>query len=493
MQNNTYNIKRVHKVSLLITFSVCFLLGTQSFVIGGLSRFMEFIIPASVIFLSALANYFIPSKDNVKGYLFCLIPLMVSIVLFYFNEFSQLKHYMVFSTVALCSLYFKKEFIVVHGIILNILLISVYILRPNNLMGSDTSLTSFVPIVVLLNIILAILYFLTKWGSELIYESNQRELNAKELLDKLQETFSNVESSASILENSITKLNGNIITIEEESKNVTKSMHEMAKSIQEEASSAYNINESMVNSLEIVNETLDISKGVIDKTDEMNKAFSEGWSKIEQMDNQMNIIGSSITTANVTVSELQTSMKTVNSLLEEITQIAEQTNLLALNAAIESARAGEHGKGFAVVADEVRKLAEQSSKIVSNISNVTTALFNKSQEAAEKVNNGETATNKGQELVKNISSYFMYLKKSFEDTITDISKGMNKIESVTDIFKDTQNQIQNMASIAEENAASTEEVLATTENEHKELQEISSSVNVIHDLSQQLITMVNKN
>ena len=493
MLKDTYNIKRVHKVSLLITLAVCSLLGIQAFLIGGLSRFMEFVIPASVIFFVALANYFIPTKDNVKGYLFCLIPLLVSIALFYFNEFSLLKHYMVFTTIALCTLYFKKEFIIVHGIILNVLLITLYILRPNNLLGSDTNLSYFIPIIVLLNIAIATLYFLTRWGRQLIYESYQRELNSNELFDKLQENFSNVESSTSMLENSITKLNGNINTIEEESKNITKSMHEMAKSIQEEASSAYQINQSMVNSLEIVNETLDISKGVIDKTDEMNKAFSEGWSKIEHIDNQMNIIGSSITTANVTVSELQTSMKTVNSLLEEITQIAEQTNLLALNAAIESARAGEHGKGFAVVADEVRKLAEQSSKITNNISQVTTALFNKSQEAAEKVNNGEAATTEGQELIKNISTYFIYLKKSFEDTITDISKGMNKIESVTDIFKSTQNQIQNMASISEQNAAATEEVLATTENEHKELQEISQSINDIQELSHNLLTMVNKN
>lgn len=249
----------------------------------------------------------------------------------------------------------------------------------------------------------------------------------------------------------------------------------------------------MVNSLKIVNETLDISKGVIDKTDEMNRAFGEGWSKIEQMDNQINIIGSSITTANVTVSELQTSMKTVNNLLEQITQIAEQTNLLALNAAIESARAGEHGKGFAVVADEVRKLAEQSSKIANDIAQVTTALINKSQEAAEKVNNGEAATIEGQELIKNLSNFFTYLKESFEDSINEIFEGMNKIESITDIFKSTQNQIQNMASISEENAATTEEVLATTENEHRELQEISNSINVILELSKQLLATVKTN
>lgn len=49
-----------------------------------------------------------------------------------------------------------------------------------------------------------------------------------------------------------------------------------------------------------------------------------------------------------------------------------------------------------------------------------------------------------------------------------------------------------MASISEENAAATEEVLATTENENKEIQEIYNSIDVIKKLSEQLMSMVTK-
>lgn len=80
---------------------------------------------------------------------------------------------------------------------------------------------------------------------------------------------------------------------------------------------------------------------------------------------------------------------------------------------------------------------------------------------------------------------------SFEDTNSEISKGLNKIENVTQLFTNSQCQIQNVASISQQNAAATEEVLATTENQDKEIQAIYNSINTIKELSGQLASMVN--
>lgn len=204
------------------------------------------------------------------------------------------------------------------------------------------------------------------------------------------------------------------------------------------------------------------------------------------MNNQIGIISNSITTANTTVSELQTSMTKVNTLLEGITQIAEQTNLLALNAAIESARAGEHGRGFAVVADEVRKLAEESTRIVKDITQVTTGLFNKSHEASEKVNHGENATKEGKKIIQNISTYFKDIIDAFNETNTEIVKSMDTIQRVADSFEKVQTQMENMVSISQQNAASTEEVLATIEDENSQIKQISDFFRELQELSGQL-------
>lgn len=61
-------------------------------------------------------------------------------------------------------------------------------------------------------------------------------------------------------------------------------------------------------------------------------------------------------------------VKSLTSLVGEISLVAKQTNILSINAAVEAARAGDAGRGFAVLAAEIRQLSNRTAEAAVNIS-----------------------------------------------------------------------------------------------------------------------------
>ncbi|WP_153464454.1 methyl-accepting chemotaxis protein [Sediminibacillus terrae] len=489
-QHDSYNTQRVHKVNLVLLLLVVFLLVIPIVIERGLSDAMGIIIAGALVILLSVGNYFLPIRTYWKGFIFALLPYLVVIALFFTDGYALNKHYLLLLSIAMIALYFKKELILVFGIVVDIGLVVTYLFNSAELLNVDDNFKGFITVFVLVNGVLAALYLLTNWGRELINASYEKELEAKQLIGKLEETFRSIEEGTTTLESNISHFNTNISTIYDSSHHILDSVQQMAAGIQEEANSVSMVSESMGSSLQKTNQTIAISQQIADQSGVMNDKVQDGWDKINQVTEHFTTVNAAIGTTTVTVSDLQSSLETVNSLLEGIKQIADQTNLLALNAAIESARAGEQGKGFAVVADEVRKLAEQSASITVDITEVTNTLFHKSQEAQEKSSQGESAVVEGQKLLSEVSQFFEEMKDSFQGTNEQLSLGMDEIKSATDNFAQIQTQIENVANISEENAASTQEIVSTLENEHELIAAINDAVAEINKLSGELKNMV---
>lgn len=99
----------------------------------------------------------------------------------------------------------------------------------------------------------------------------------------------------------------------------------------------------------------------------------------------------------------------------------------------------------------------------------------------------------GQELLNKISAYFKEISDSFKETNSSLTGGMKKIESATVGFTNIQKEIENLASISEENTASTEEILSTLEGENELIASINTSISEVYKLSGQLKNIVNEN
>ncbi len=146
-----------------------------------------------------------------------------------------------------------------------------------------------------------------------------------------------------------------------------------------------------------------------------------------------------------------------------ITSIAEETNLLSLNATIEAARAGEQGKGFAVVAGQIQALADQSNSSAQLIESIINTLILDSENAVDSMNQMK-------EVVYNQVSQLDQTREQFEQIYHDIGITKDGVQSIYNTVSEMDQDrtvvvsaVENLSIIAENNAASTEETLATTE------------------------------
>ena len=143
------------------------------------------------------------------------------------------------------------------------------------------------------------------------------------------------------------------------------------------------------------------------------------------------------TTLKEDMNTLDESAKAINQIMSVISDIADQTNLLALNAAIEAARAGDAGRGFAVVADEVRKLAEKTMASTTDVRSAIDAIQHSTTQSMHQVEAAVESINHATEFANQSGVAFKEI--------------VEMVEAAAD-------QVQAIATAAEEQSATSEEI-----------------------------------
>lgn len=488
--HTAYDIKRVDTLNLIATWSIVGIFIFLSIIELGFSGGLGNILKCLAVGALTTGLYCLKLNRFAKSLLFGLIPFASMMAIFLISGFDMGNHYIVFASIAMVALYFNERLIMAFGIISNVLFVAVYLLGHESLMGPAASIGEFLKVILVFDGSLVILYFLTKWAGELVKSSASESEKSGDLLTKLQNVLDQVEAGVQNLTSHIRNVNKSITSTKESSSGIFASMNEMSKAIQEQAASIYKTNEAMNSSMDLVNQTQAISGRIAEKSKEMAQTIEQGTNKISEMVEHNQVISKAVGSAKATVNELNESMEKVNHALDEILDIAEQTNMLALNAAIEAARAGEQGKGFAVVADEIRKLAEQSKATADNISCIIQELTERSMDTLKKVYEGDAAVSEGNQILESITDFFGRMKASVEETNRQLLDGLEGTRKVTEIFIEIQKQVENAASISEENAASTQEVLATLEDQNNNIAQIHESMKNIGRLIKELRDLV---
>ncbi len=483
---SAYNLKRVNKVNVILVWIIAVILSLQHFLTVSVDKGIDTSIKAVGVAILALIISFLPIKSYIKGLILSIIPTLVCFFITYREGATWTVNFIYFISIAMVTLYFKKELLLIYAGLLNSGLIILYILSPQKLLLTGANLENFISALIIINGVILILFFLTKWGKDLINSSLDNEKHVANLLESLEKTLSEIQKGSEVLDENITKLYDNLKTSKESSDSITVAMQEMATGVSEEANSISNITSQMIDVADSMARTREISDKIKNISSEVDNNVLQGIGKIDDMNLQMKTIREAVGIALTTVKELHNNIGDINKFLTGIVEIAEQTNLLALNAAIEAARAGEHGKGFAVVAEEIRKLAEQSASTVEDINKIINSINQKTNIAVTKVEEGDQAVETGNNIMYEVSGQFDTIKQSFNSTLGYLNEENNLIEEVTNMFSTIHGQLENVASISEEHAASTEEVLATTEAQNGNISVTAQALEDIKNLSKEL-------
>lgn len=474
--------RKVNKVINRVYFALGIVMGIISIITR--TFMVSSIVPLSVTILSAFLTLFFRrrQKDTAASYIIVASAFLQVVPLLLTADGSAFISAMI--PISITALYFNYWLFAVVGGITNVFLFAVQTI----VLKADAVGNLYACACVLL--ISALLFLLTKNGKTLIQNAGKKEAEAKSLVEELQKTMDVVRKGSSDLNDNISKAYENLRIIHEISSSMTSATQEITSGILGQNKSVSEISQMIKEADQKVSELADFSDQLGNVSGKASYVVSEGSRQINVMDKQMAVINQAVSKAYETVCELKENMDQINNFLSGITQIADQTNLLALNASIEAARAGEAGRGFAVVAAEVRKLAEQSADTVVQINKIINQIKEKTQNAMDEVTKGQMAVTDGGKIVDTVNKNFDMIQQSFKDIDRYIAEEINRISYVAGLVSRIDEEAGSIAHISENQAASTEELMAIIEEHGSGIEQIYNLMQDIKNTSVSLQSIV---
>ena len=312
-------------------------------------------------------------------------------------------------------------------------------------------------------------------------EIGQLNEGFNEMVDQLKTLITDVEEA--IVE--IQSTSSNLTSVAEETNaygdEIVKAINEVSKGAVKQASDSEDTNRTAINFAQQIEVLHDKNELIFDASQHMKQSNQEGLVNLNRLKEKSQESSTLIYTVQSVFSSLIEKVREIEGIVGTITEISDQTNLLALNASIEAARAGEHGKGFAVVAEEVRKLADQTSVATELVQTTLKGIESETNLVNDEMKKTNVIVHQQNDSVAITESSFKEIELAVEKIIAVIGDMTEGVAYLNSSKNHIMHSIESIALISEKNAAASEEVTASVDEQQRAIQLVSESSNDLTD------------
>ncbi len=274
--------------------------------------------------------------------------------------------------------------------------------------------------------------------------------NLQATIQKLQNVSSVLAESGNVLDEKANRTKGAADVISVALEGISKGAGEQATDIETSSLQIVRMQENINEIIESVDRLSATADDMNQKGDEANDIMLALSSSSEKTTEAFDMIAGQVRKTDDAVQKIQEAINLIAS-------IAEETTLLSLNASIEAARAGEAGKGFAVVASEIQKLANQTNSSAGIINGIIAMLSEESRRTVQSINEVTEMIEDQKAKVDETKTKFGSVSDGIDSTEQEMQGVLKQASTCSKAGEQMVDLMTNLSSIAEENAASTEQ------------------------------------
>lgn len=317
---------------------------------------------------------------------------------------------------------------------------------------------------------------LNKWKLAEIKAEHEK---TEELLMRIMDTSDKMTQQIAESAQKTASLGESMQAMKESMEEVNSGSNDTAEAVQSQLNQTEEI-QAMVEQVEKGTEN------IIDSMNQNKEAIAQGNANVGILVKQAEETVESGKKVTEELSQLDTYMSQMNSILDIINSITSQTSLLALNASIEAARAGDAGRGFAVVASEISQMAQQTKDSTVQISQLIENVSNAIQMVVEVSSSMISMIESQNETTEKTAESFTVIEKNSDNVYGHSNELAAYVTKLADANKKIVDSISTISAISEEVAAHASDTLSATESNNVIVEELAALSGQIETLAQEL-------